>query len=349
MKLKQEKIDRLLEITRKAGEACLEIYKQDDFGIQIKSDNSPVTKADLKVNQILTEGLNQLFPDIPVVSEEANIPYDIRKDYETFWILDPIDGTKEFIKKSGEFTLNIGLIHNKKPVFGVIYIPVTDEMFWGGQIDEGHEKTGIENVDYVTKKSFVRKKTFNKYFDKYYERTKELVKLKQAAVNSQNFDEAARLRDQINERAENLIKDKLHPSSDVMEISTKQIKAREFVSYPSKYDAYLLDITCSKDHRHPNDMLFIEKIAQNFHIKLVPCGSTIKICRIAEGSADLYLRLSGINDWDLAAGHAIVEAAGGHVTTVDGKPLIYNTERQKLEPFIICGAQQQDWSRWAAK
>jgi len=342
--LSQEKVDSLLKDVRRAGEACLEIYRQDDFGIQIKSDNSPVTKADLEVNDILTEALRKLTPDIPIISEEANLPFEERKDYDLFWILDPIDGTKEFIKKSGEFTLNIGLVENKKPIFGIIYIPVTDEMFWGGRIDDGHKSTGIETVDYLSKKSFVRKKTL----DKYIERTQELIKLKEAAVYTQNFDEAAKLRDQIAEREQLVQKEAFSEKSYHSALASKKIKVRSLIRMPQTWrDDYCLDITCSKDHRHPNDWEFIKNISLDNHIKLIPCGSTIKICRIAEGKADLYIRMSGINDWDLAAGHAIIEAAGGHVTTLDGRELIYNTEGQRLEPFIVFGAQQLDWTKWA--
>jgi len=341
--LKQETVDSLLIDVKRAGKACLEIYAQDDFGIQIKSDNSPVTKADLKVNDILTQALQRLTPYIPVVSEEANVPFEERKDYNIFWILDPIDGTKEFIKKSGEFTLNIGLIENQKPIFGIIYIPVTDEMFWGGRIDDGHKSTGIETVDYLPKKSFVRKKTL----DKYIERTEELIKLKEDAVYAQDFAEAVNLRDQIAAREQTVQKEAFSEKSCHSAFASKKIKARSLIRMPQTWrEDYCLDITCSKDHHHPNDWKFIKNISLDNHIKLIPCGSTIKICRIAEGSADLYIRMSGINDWDLAAGHAIVEAAGGHVTTLDGRELIYNTENQRLEPFIIFGAQQLDWTKW---
>ena len=276
--LPQNIIDELLLNVRRAGEACLEIYAKDDFGIQIKSDNSPVTQADLIVNRILTDALQRLTPDIPVISEEANLPYEERKDYSLFWILDPIDGTKEFIKRSGEFTLNIGLVENQKPIFGIIYIPVLNEMFWGGK-DLG---------------AFCDKGHFSPYANK--------------NIQTRNMPFAS----ESNARIERAI-----------------------------------DITCSKDHRHPNDWKVIEKMAMEHYIKLIPCGSTIKICRIAEGNADIYIRMSGINDWDLAAGHAIVEAAGGYVTTLDNRELIYNTEKQRLEPFIVCGKTQLFWNKWA--
>jgi len=301
MELKQELIRQLLHLTRQAGEACLEIYSQDDFGIQLKKDNSPVTKADLKVNQILTEGLNKLTPDIPVISEEALVDYDLRKSYSRYWILDPIDGTKEFIKKTGEFTLNIGLVENQKPVFGIIYIPVLDEMFWGGQDIEFFEPAWRDAPGRI------------------------------APVEGCNTSKLRQGRASFSKKSNNI--------PEYLSYSTRKIRARSF-------EEDKLDITCSKDHRHPNDIKFIFNIGQDFYIKLIPCGSTIKICRIAEGAADIYIRTSGINDWDLAAGHAIIEGAGGHITTLDGKPLVYNTESQRLEPFIVHGDFQEDWTRW---
>jgi 3'-phosphoadenosine 5'-phosphosulfate (PAPS) 3'-phosphatase len=343
--LDQNQVDSLLADVRSAGAACLEIYRQDDFGIQIKSDNSPVTKADLKVNEILTAALQKLTPDIPIISEEANIPYDERKNYDIFWILDPIDGTKEFIKKSGEFTLNIGLVENKKPIFGIIYIPVLDEMFWGGQISNNWTSTGVETADYPPRKAFISRLTFDNHISS----IRIMEKEKEEAVCKQDFEKASNLRDRICKAKEEMSRG---GASGLLEPNQRPIRARSlentrFRPMNAGPADYLIDITCSKDHRHPNDWKFIEKISQDHHIKLIPCGSTIKICRIAEGEADLYLRMSGINDWDLAAGHAIVEAAGGHITTLDGRELVYNTEKQKLEPFLVCGAQQLDWTKWA--
>jgi 3'(2'), 5'-bisphosphate nucleotidase len=343
--LNQNQVDSLLTDVRRAGAACLEIYSQDDFGIQLKSDNSPVTKADIKVNDILTEALRKLTPDIPIISEEANLSFEERKDFNLFWILDPIDGTKEFIKKSGEFTLNVGLVENQKPIFGIIYIPVLDEMFWGGQISDDYINFGVEHIDYPSRKAFVSRLTFDNHISS----IRIMEKEKEEAVYKQDFDKAASLRDKICKAKEEMSKG---GASGLLKPHQRPIRARDleytrFRPMDTGSPDYLIDITCSKDHRHPNDWKFIEKISQDHHIKIIPCGSTIKICRIAEGEADLYLRMSGINDWDLAAGHAIVEAAGGHVTTFDGKELIYNTESQRLEPFLVCGAQQLNWAKWA--
>lgn len=137
---------RVADIARRAGAAALVIYQQDDVGIQIKSDASPVTQADFAANAVITEGVLQLEPLVPIVSEEsAEIPYAIRKDYPYYWCVDPIDGTKEFIAKNGEFTVNIALIHQNRPILGVIYAPALDLMFFAVQnlgayrVEKGNE------------------------------------------------------------------------------------------------------------------------------------------------------------------------------------------------------------------
>lgn len=122
----------LEEVARKAGDAVMEIYKDSDrFNVEQKTDNSPLTEADKASNKIICDCLEQMYGGFPIVSEENKmIPHDIRKDYEYYWCVDPLDGTKEFIKRNGEFTINIALIRKSRPVMGVIFIPVTDEMFF---------------------------------------------------------------------------------------------------------------------------------------------------------------------------------------------------------------------------
>lgn len=112
-----------------AGKAILDIYHSDDFGVQLKDDNSPLTKADIAAHRVIMSHLSAT--NIPVLSEEGNsIPYDIRKDWKHLWIVDPIDGTKEFIKRNGEFTVNIALIENQKPILGVIFVPVSGDLYF---------------------------------------------------------------------------------------------------------------------------------------------------------------------------------------------------------------------------
>lgn len=126
-----EIIEALLPVSRDAGKAILKIYESHDVGIEHKSDSSPLTKADLASNSIICAALTELSPDIPIISEEnENIPYETRRTWNYCWVVDPLDGTKEFIKKNGEFTTNIGLVKGQEVIAGVVYLPVYDEMYY---------------------------------------------------------------------------------------------------------------------------------------------------------------------------------------------------------------------------
>lgn len=126
-----EFIQALISVSREAGKAILEIYNSEDQGIQQKADTSPLTKADLASNEIICNALKSLTPNIPIISEEdVEIPYSERLKWDYCWIVDPLDGTKEFLKRNGEFTTNIGLVYKHRVIAGVVYLPVTDEMFY---------------------------------------------------------------------------------------------------------------------------------------------------------------------------------------------------------------------------
>ena len=140
-----EKIDInfLKKIALKAGEAILEIYHHNDFSkvVDFKDDNSPLTMADKAAHEVIEDALVNAHPDIPLISEEGvEVPYEKRKNFEYFWLVDPLDGTKEFIKRNGEFTINIALIHKNSPVLGIIYVPVKETMYWGN-LSEGAFKS----------------------------------------------------------------------------------------------------------------------------------------------------------------------------------------------------------------
>ena len=122
----------VVRIAQLAGKEILEVYNDEsNFGVEIKSDDSPLTKADKKANEIIVKELDLLKLGYPIISEEnKQVSYEVRKDYEKFWLVDPLDGTKEFIKRNGEFTVNIALIENGKPVLGVVHVPVTGETYW---------------------------------------------------------------------------------------------------------------------------------------------------------------------------------------------------------------------------
>ena len=129
-------VDQLLQIARDAGAGILKVYNDDpeNSSVTYKDDQSPLTLADSTSHQIIAANLEKLTPNIPLLSEEGkNIPYEERKNWKFYWCVDPLDGTKEFIKRNGEFTVNIALISNNKPVLGIIYVPVTGVMYYGGQ------------------------------------------------------------------------------------------------------------------------------------------------------------------------------------------------------------------------
>ena len=128
-------IEGVKNIALEAGNAIMEVYEDESkFGVTQKADDSPLTVADQKSNQIICDGLKKLVPDFPIISEEnKEIPYYTRKNFHYAWLVDPVDGTKEFIKRNGEFTVNIALIKEGKTIFGVVYVPVTKEMYWATQ------------------------------------------------------------------------------------------------------------------------------------------------------------------------------------------------------------------------
>lgn len=133
----------VIRIAKEAGAAILTVYADEaNFNTTLKDDRSPLTLADQKANEVIVKGLKQLSSSYPIISEEnKQIPYSERKNFKTFWLVDPLDGTKEFIKRNGEFTVNIALVSDGRPVLGVVYVPVTDEMYWGAK-GEGAFKRG---------------------------------------------------------------------------------------------------------------------------------------------------------------------------------------------------------------
>lgn len=143
-----------------AGKKILGVYYSEDenFGVEIKSDNSPITKADQAAHKCIVNFLEQT--DLPILSEEGKtISYEIRKDWEYFWMIDPLDGTKEFIKKNGEFTVNIALIHDGQPIIGVVYAPVLDLMYWGNRTEGAWKQEGNGAIAKLEKPQSIEVKT----------------------------------------------------------------------------------------------------------------------------------------------------------------------------------------------
>jgi 3'(2'), 5'-bisphosphate nucleotidase len=262
-------IDMVKQIARNAGAAIMKIYGEDDFAVEYKSDTSPLTAADKAAHEVIVAGLQQHFPDIPILSEEgADFPYTERKTWERFWLVDPLDGTKEFIKRNGEFTVNIALIENQRPVLGVVYVPAQDKMY-SGIAGEGAwlGEPKVQGTRCQDSGLNLGPETWN------------LSPLRVRSIEP--------------EHGLTVVMSRSHPSPEL--------------------EAYLKDINVAE---------------------ALPVGSSLKLCVVAEGKADLYPRLGPTMEWDTAAGHAVVVAAGGTVATPEGEELLYNKE-DLLNPYFI--------------
>ena len=260
-------LNTAIKASIEAGKKILEVYNSSDFEIQLKTDNSPLTLADRKAHNIIIEYLAET--GLPILSEEGkNIPYNKRKNWDRFWLVDPLDGTKEFIKRNGEFTVNIALIEKGKPIAGIVYVPVTDILFFGTT------ETGAFRKNEAMKKS----------------------------------------------EKEN--------QPDWFTVAEK-IPGR------NKNDYYR--VVASRSHMSPETEYFIEKLkATHPKIEIVSKGSSLKLCLIAEGKADIYPRFGPTSEWDTAAGHALIIASGGKVVLADDTKtdLLYNKENI-LNPYFI--------------
>ncbi len=251
-------IPHILSIAEEASIAINDVQQRKTYQIKSKSDNSPVTEADLLAHHIIEKGLAYLDPAIPVISEEGgSIPFEVRSRWPRFWLVDPLDGTREFIRGTGEFTVNIALIENHTPVLGVIAVPRLHQQYWATKgskeayrQDKGEEPCLIQiaSVDHLIR-----------------------------IVASYRFDPLA----------------------------TESFLAR----------------------------------LKNFgDCELTYCGSSLKICLVADGKRDLYPQIGKTSEWDTAAGHCILEAAGGQLINFKGEPLRYNERiNQENPPFYALG------------
>jgi len=245
------RLDELMDIVLSAGRKVLEVYGSNDFVIRQKSDETPVTYADKLSEEIIVKGLNRLFPDIPVISEESRQhPFRVRKVWDYFWLLDPLDGTREFIKKNGEFTINLSLINKNRPFLGIILAPAQDMLYFSQRNKGCFRRVADEDPQPI----LVNKKG----------RSKPV-----------------------------LIRSRSHSSAD--------------------------------------EESMISSLGE---LEQIHMGSSLKFCYIAEGKADLYIRMGNTMEWDTAAGQCIVENAGGKVLNLQGEPLAYNKEILKNNSFV---------------
>ena len=223
--LNQIDIQDIVTIAKEAGNTIMQVYKQD-FEVEYKQDSSPLTLADKNANDIIEDGLNQLSVNLPILSEEGKeIPYKNRKHWEYFWLVDPLDGTKEFVKKNDEFTVNIALIHKDTPVLGVVYAPALDVCYWAKK-GEGAFKDG-------------------------------------------------------------------------QKLPLKTADQRK-----------IYKVVASRSHMSDETQAFIDAIDTDKEKELISIGSSLKICLVAEGEADIYPRLGPTMEWDTGAAHAVVNESG---------------------------------------
>ncbi len=257
-----ELVEPVVALARQAGDAILEVYATD-FDVQAKEDDSPLTLADMASHRVIEAGLRAMTPDYPIISEESGLPaFDERRRWSRYWLIDPLDGTKEFVKRNGEFTVNIALIDNHRSVLGVVHVPVTNKTY-----------TGCEGLGSTVRLS----------------------------------DDAAR-RIQVSETSASTVR-----------------------------------VVGSRSHRGSSLDAYFEALGE---VELLPMGSSLKFCVVAEGNADIYPRLGLTSEWDTAAAQAVVEQAGGAVLELDGQPLAYNAKEDILNPyFLVRGPQDRNWIR----
>jgi 3'(2'), 5'-bisphosphate nucleotidase len=250
-------LDAVMAAARAAGQVIMDVYATD-FTVRGKDDASPVTEADEKAEAVILAALAQIAPEIPAISEEAASKGHIPEGGQRFWLVDPLDGTKEFISRNGEFTVNIALIEQGRPVLGVVLAPALDRLF-AGVVGQG---------------AFVEEKGARRA-------------IQCRAVPAEGFT---------------------------------------VVSSRSHGDAAALDA-----------FLAGRKVASS-----VNAGSSLKLCLVAAGEADLYPRLGRTMEWDIAAGHAVLRAAGGEVRTLQGEPLGYGKVGLDNPHFVAMGAGHRD-------
>ncbi len=248
-------LPKVKAIALEAGEAVMKIYRSD-FEVFAKSDQSPVTKADLEAEAIIAPRLKALTPDIPVVAEEAVTRGDVPDIGDgPFWLVDPVDGTKEFLHRNDEFTVNIGLIRERRPVLGVVLAPALEDALYAGA--EGCGATRQSGSGFAS-----------------------------------------------------------------------PIHVR-----PAPYDG----LTVIFSRRHGDHQKISEFLGDRRVVERISAGSSLKFCLVAAGQADVYPRFGPTMEWDTAAAHAVLAAAGGRVDCIEGEPLLYGKQGFRNPEFVAWG------------
>lgn len=266
-------LNTVVAACRVAGEAILAVYERSEgFEVDHKADDSPLTEADLAAHHVLVDVLEGLLDGVPVLSEESSLPpYSERSQWQRYWIIDPLDGTKEFVKRSGEFTVNVALVDNGVPVLGVVHVPVLGVTYTGLQVggDAGAYK---------------------------------------------------------------------HTTAGMQPIASRPMQGRGSVAEP-------VIVVASRSHGAGAVADLMQQVSQRLgQVNTNNMGSSLKLCLVAEGAADIYPRLAPTCEWDTAAAQAVVEAAGGRVVDTNHRTLRYNQKDEILNPyFLVLGDSGFDW------
>ena len=258
-------LEQVIDIAGRASQKVLAVYNTE-FAVERKGDMSPLTEADLAANRIITLALDRLVPAMPILSEEsAQCPFAERKSWCRYWLVDPLDGTREFVKRNGEFTVNIALIEDHEPILGVVWVPVS-------------------GVCYAAWRGF-------------------------GAI-------------------------KIEPDGQRITMKTRPFSPGQVA------------VVGSRSHSNDATRSYVEKLGK---VEMIGIGSSLKICLVAEGRADVYPRFGPTSEWDTAAAHCVVEQAGGRLTNTALEPLLYNAKESVLNPFFLgVGDGSHDWAQYNA-
>ena len=293
------------EIARNAGKAILDVYAHADTvagkNIHHKADSSPLTEADLRAHHVIARALQLLTPNIAIVSEEDDASHAHRTGRGEFWIIDPLDGTKEFIARNGQFTVNIALVRQGAPVLGVVYAPVLDELFWSEPIVSEGAQVDVGAVTHTSGTTNAKPNA------------KPNTSTNVIAHSEQSFYARSTMRALSH----------IHNQTRVLHVAT-----------PEQQAGKPMRVLASRNHMNEQTHNFINALGAH---ELVQAGSSLKFCRIAQGLADCYPRLGPTCEWDTAAAQAVLEAAGGFVRTLNGERLLYG-KSEVLNPSFVASA-----------
>lgn len=251
----EDHLDRIEKISRDAGRAIMEVYEKV-IDVSYKLDHSPLTDADLKANRMIVHALKSFYPEVPILTEEAVADFKAVNEEGFYWLIDPLDGTKEFIKRNGEFTVNIALILKGNPILGVVFAPAKNLLYRAAKHNGAFKREGDGDLK------------------------------------------------------------KIHVAAHAPE------------------SAWI--VAGSRSHTDEATQRWLQGLGE---YTLIPMGSSLKMCLIAEGVAHIYPRLGPTSLWDTAAAHVILKEAGGEIKDLDGHVLNYSNPSQVLNPFFIASCE----------